>query len=62
MSLRVDGGLGCASMGPVVSSPPPPQTRLLTAGLHSLTINATTNDANFHFGAYYQFNLSFAQA
>jgi len=73
MSLRVDGalvgsahapggGLGCASMGPVVSSPPPPQTRLLTAGLHTLTINATTNDANYHFGAYYQFNLSFAQA
>ncbi|RMF01243.1 MAG: hypothetical protein D6773_10345 [Alphaproteobacteria bacterium] len=70
MSLSVDGtlvgsahapggGQGCAPMGPVVSDPPPPQQVLLTAGAHTLTIDATTNDALYHFGAFYQFDLSF---
>jgi hypothetical protein len=72
MSLSVDGtlvgeahapggGQGCAPMGPVVSDPPPPQQVLLTAGEHTLTIDATTNDALYHFGAFYQFGLSFEE-
>jgi len=70
MSLSVDGvlvgsahapggGQGCAPMGPVVSSPPPPQQVTLTAGAHTLDISATTNDALYYFGAFYQFGLSF---
>ena len=70
MSLSVDGVLvgsahapggsqGCAPMGPVVSSPPPPQQVMLTTGQHTLTIDATTNDAVYHFGAFYQFGLTF---
>lgn len=73
MSLFVDGALvgsahapgggqGCAPMGPVVSNPPPPQQVLLTAGEHTLFINATTNDSLYHFGAFYQFGLSFEEA
>jgi len=27
-----------------------------------MTIDATTNDALYHFGAFYQFDLSFEQA
>ena len=70
MSLSVDGALvgsanapgggqGCAAMGPVVSNPPPPQQVTLATGQHTLTITATTNDALYHFGAFYQFGLSF---
>ncbi len=73
MSLSVDavlvgsahapgGSQGCAPMAPVVSSPPPPQQVTLTAGAHTLTINATTNDELYHFGAFYQFDLSFVEA
>lgn len=72
MSLSVDsmlvgsahapgGGQGCAPMGPVVSDPPPPQQVLLTAGEHTLTIDATTNDPLYHFGAFYQFDLGFEE-
>jgi len=53
------GGQGCAPMGPAVSDPPPPQQVLLTAGEHTLFIDATTRDNLFHFGAFYQFGLSF---
>ncbi len=38
-------------MGPAVSHPPPPQQVLLTAGEHTLTITATTNDPLYHMGA-----------
>lgn len=74
MSLSVDGnlvgsahapggGLGCeGGMAPVVSDPPPPQQVLLTRGVHTLTITASTNDPLYHFGAWYQFDLSFANA
>lgn len=73
MSLSVDGvlvgsahapggGQSCAPMGPVVSNPPPPQQVLLSAGQHTLFIDATTNDALYHFGAFYQFGLSFEGA
>ncbi len=55
------GNQGCAPMGPVVSSPPPPQQVTLTAGAHTLTIDATTNDELYHFGAFYQFDLSFVE-
>jgi hypothetical protein len=53
------GGQGCSAMGDVISDPAPPQEKLLTAGTHTLTINATTNDPLYHFGAWYQFDLSF---
>jgi hypothetical protein len=70
MSLSVDdtlvgsahapgGNQGCAPMGSVVSDPPPPQQVLLTAGEHTLFIDATTNDPLYHVGAFYQFDLSF---
>ena len=75
MSLYVDGTLvgyahapggqlGCAGgVAPVVSSPPPPQTVFLSANQnHLLVIDGTTNDQLYNTGAYYQFNLSFAQA
>ncbi len=73
MSLSVDGmlvgsahapggGQGCSPMGPVVSDPPPPQQVLLTAGEHTLFIDATTNDPLYHFGAFYQFGLTFEEA
>jgi hypothetical protein len=69
MSLRVDaeevgsahapgGDQGCADMAPVVSDPPPPQQVLLDSGMHILYIDATTNDPRFHFGAWYQFDLT----
>lgn len=72
MSLYVDGLLvgsahapggqqGCAGMGPVVSNPPPPQQVLLTAGPHTLHIDATTNDPLYHFGAWYRFDLIFEE-
>ena len=72
MSLSVDGALvgsanapgggqGCAAMGTVVSNPPPPQQVTLTAGEHTLAITATTNDPLYHFGAFYQFGLSFQE-
>jgi hypothetical protein len=32
---------------------------LLTAGEHTLFIDATTNDPLYHVGAFYQFDLSF---
>jgi len=35
---------------------------MLTAGAHTLTIDATTNDALYHFGAFYQFGLTFEEA
>jgi len=55
------GGLGCAPMGPVVSDPPPPQQVTLHPGMvHTLFIDATTNDALYHFDAWYQFGLAFA--
>ena len=71
MSLYVDGelvgsahapggGLGCeGGMGPVVSEPPPPQQKTLEPGEHVLLIDATTHDPLYHFGAWYQFTLSF---
>jgi len=43
----------------VVCDPPPPQQVLLTAGEHTLFIDATTNDSLYHFGAFYQFDLAF---
>jgi hypothetical protein len=54
------GGRGCAAMGPVVSSPPPPQQVTLNPGPHTLYISATTNDPLYHFDAWYQFALTFA--
>ena len=49
-------------MGSVVSDPPPPQQVFLARGIHTLTITASTNDPLYHFGAWYQFDLSFANA
>lgn len=46
-------------MAPVISDPLPPQQVMLTTGQHTLTIDATTNDPLYHFGAFYQFELSF---
>ncbi|MCP9473478.1 MAG: hypothetical protein NNA30_12160, partial [Nitrospira sp.] len=73
MSLSVDnqlvgsahapgGGRGCEPMEPVVSDPPPPQQVLLTPGLHTLFIDASTRDSFFHFEAWYQFTLAFDPA
>jgi len=74
MSLYVDddlvgsahapgGKLGCAGgMAPVVSNPAPPQQVTLTPGTHTLFIDATTNDPLYHFGAWYRFDLTFAEA
>jgi hypothetical protein len=57
------GGLGCdGGMAPVVSDPPPPQQVTLQPGTHTLFIDATTNDPLYHFGAWYRFDLSFADA
>ena len=57
------GGLECAGgMGPVVSDPPPPQQVLLAPGSHTLHIDAGTNDPLYHFGAWYRFDLTFANA
>jgi len=56
------GGLGCAPMGPVVSDPPPPQQVYLAAGAHTIEILATTADPLYHFGAWYQFQLTFDSA
>ena len=56
------GGQGCAGMGPVVSDPTPPQQVTLQPGTHTLFIDATTNDPLYHFGAWYRFDLSFADA
>lgn len=55
------GGQGCAGMGAVVSDPEPPQQVLLAAGLHTLFIDATTNDPLYHFGAWYRFDLTFEE-
>jgi len=73
MSLSVDGtligsahapggGRGCDPMGPVVSSPSPPQQVTLQSGTHTLFIDATTNDPLYHFNAWYRFDLTFAEA
>lgn len=55
------GGNGCASMVPVVprsDSPLPPSTINLPAGVHKLTIETTTGDRRFHYGAYYELDLT----
>ncbi len=49
-------------MAPVISDPPPPQQVLLNPGPHTLYIDATTNDALYHFDAWYQFALTFVLA
>jgi len=53
------GGLECAPMAPVISTPAPPQFMDLPPGTHTLRIETETHDALYHFGAFYQFNLSF---
>ena len=54
------GGLGClGGMGPVVSDPPPPQQVTLQPGPHTLRLYTSTVDALFHFGAWYQFDITF---
>ena len=60
-SAHAPGGqLGCeGGMGPVVSNPAPPQQVVLAPGVHTLFIDATTNDPLYHAGAWYQFNLTF---
>lgn len=60
------GSEGCvngkAALAPVISVNEPPQNVLLTAGEHTLTINCTTNDNNYHSSdAYYEFELSFTK-
>lgn len=56
-----DLGTQCeAGMGPTVprsESPVPPQERVLPAGLHLLSIRTDTGDWQYHFGAYYEFEL-----
>jgi hypothetical protein len=72
MELQIDGilrasarspgnvpPLGCAPMGPVVSTPPSPVTITLPAGGHTLFVLATTGDSLYHYGSYYQFDLVF---
>ena len=60
-----DLGTEClAGMGPTVprsGSPEPPEEILLPAGLHILRIRTDTNDEQYHFGAYYEFELLFLQ-
>jgi hypothetical protein len=55
------GGKGCDPMAPVVSNPLPPQYIDLAPGLHVLRIETETADELYHFGAYYQYDLSFQQ-
>lgn len=53
------GGLGCA-MGPVVKTfITAPPYRLNANTTHTLFIDFTTADANYHVGAYYEVDLSF---
>ncbi len=71
MTLKVDGvevaraaapggGLECAGVGLVISTPEPPYVAVLEGGLqHTIRIETTTGDENYHIGAYYQFEISF---
>ena len=72
MTLKVDGvevasaaapggGLLCpGGVGPVISTPEPPYVAVLEGGLqHTIRIETTTGDENYHIGAYYQFEISF---
>ena len=55
------GSPNCDSgMGPVYIDPPPPQQVLLQPGPYNLFIEATSWDENYHFGAWYRFELNFA--
>ncbi|HEV56347.1 MAG TPA: hypothetical protein ENN87_02475 [Phycisphaerales bacterium] len=57
------GGLGCeGGMGPALCYPTPPAQATLDPGTYTLHIDATTDDAYFHFGAWYAFEFSFAPA
>ena len=55
------GNLECA-MGPIIPNIiiPGPYT-LPKNTFHTFVIDFTTNDAQFHVGAYYQINLSFTE-
>ncbi len=54
------GGRGCqGGMAAIVSNPPPPQRIQLDPGLNTIKITASTNDAQYHSGAWYSFELSY---
>lgn len=57
------GQLGCAGgMAPIVSTPAPPQQRSLWRGQHELLVTASTNSNMYHFGAWYEWDISFTPA
>ena len=55
------GGLGCAT-GPVIQTYTTPPPYLLLAGtVHTLFIDFTTNDGFYHFGSFYEIDLTFTE-
>jgi sugar lactone lactonase YvrE len=54
------GGKGC-QMGPVISVNNYPSGYNLSAGNHTILINATTQDGLYHTGSYYQFTFSLVE-
>jgi hypothetical protein len=54
------GSQGCA-MGPVISVSNYPNGYVLPAGNHIISITATTNDGEYHVGAYYQFSFTLVE-
>ncbi len=58
--LAPGGFKGCAGgMGPIVSSPAPPQQKRLRADDYTLHIDVFTTDEFCHHGPWYQFNFTF---
>lgn len=53
------GGQGCAPMGPVVSNPASPVVVMLGVGTNTFLVQTSTQDRLFHYGSYYQFDLTF---
>jgi hypothetical protein len=54
------GGLGCSAFGPVTKEYLVPSPYPLAANtIHTLFIDFTTNDGQYHVGCYYEVNLDF---